>query len=223
MKRQEHLQWLCCVRVLHRLLPDNGPWNQVALTALNLPSMRRRAAGSVVAGSSDRPPPPATSAAAEAAACACGAPGVLYSRSGQPQRGALPFLLRAAPPGGGASGSLQAGSREKGIDMGCFFAKKDAEAACDLCLCQQVALVEGAARWGGCEYGRPGFEGIPVVRLSVGREHGQRGQLYLPWLATSSCCLYRCSLYLHPRSEPAKASQPCNSNAAFRSPSPCSH
>ncbi len=150
--------------------------------------MCRRAAGRVVAGSSDRQLPPATAAAAEAAACACGAPGVFYTRIGQPQRGALPFLLPVPPPGGGASGSLCANSREKGIDMGRFFAKKDAQTAYDLCLCRQVALVEGAAGWGGCEFRVPGFEGIPVVRLSVGREMGSVDNIaFCP--GTSSGCV----------------------------------
>ncbi|PRW57643.1 plasma-membrane proton-efflux P-type ATPase isoform B [Chlorella sorokiniana] len=59
------------------------------------------------------------------------------SRAGQPP-GALPFLLRVPPPSGGASGTLQAHSQEAGIDMGRFFAKRDAQAA---------TTCASAARW----------------------------------------------------------------------------
>lgn len=110
-----------------------------------------RRAGHVVAGGSSRPAlPPATAASASTAARARGAPGVFYERRGQ-QPGALPFLLRVPPPSGGASGSLRAHSQEWGKEMGRFFAKRDAQAAYDLCLCRQVALDEGEAGLGnGC-------------------------------------------------------------------------
>lgn len=179
-----------------------------ACTARTLPSCSRWDAGRVVAGGSSKQQPRVD----DTAACARGAPGVFYDRSGQPAP-SFPFLLRVPPPGGSVSSSLMVHSQEGGIDMERFFSKHDAQAGFDLCLCRWVALGEGEGRLGW-------------LRLVL-----SHGAAALHVLQPKGKQLAACSIWLLPaellqlllRPEPCRSSWDANLNSNRLPPTACSH